>query len=76
MGAIVMYHERHGTKVAICELEALADEDRGWKRKRPEPPNEMPEDDELETLREEYKDRFGKYPHHKKNAASLRKELE
>lgn len=29
---IYLKHEKHGTKVAISEAEALADEKNGWKR--------------------------------------------
>lgn len=45
---IYLQHERHGTKVAICEAEAVADEKNGWRRynvgeetQQPQQENEM-----------------------------------
>lgn len=31
---IHLFHEKHGTKVAMSEAEALHDESHGWQRKR------------------------------------------
>lgn len=33
---IYLRHETHGTKVAICDLEAAADKKNGWVEYRPE----------------------------------------
>lgn len=35
MKPIYLEHPRHGTKVAISEVEAAADEKQGWKRYEP-----------------------------------------
>lgn len=40
MPMIYMSHPRHGKKIAICEMEAEADEQNGWSRytlEKPEP---------------------------------------
>lgn len=88
---IYLKHPQHGTKVAISDVEANQDMQNGWevynagtlltpKEAAPvvdapisEPPKQ--EDVEIEVLRELWAEKFGKAPHHKKSAASLRKEL-
>lgn len=84
MAVIYLQHERHGTKVACSELEAKADEEKGWKRYgvavvSAAPPVAEPEKvetwGERSALVEQYKDRFGKKPHHKKSVETLRAEL-
>lgn len=83
MGAIYLRHDIHGTKVAIAEAEAEADEKNGWKRydvaailKPRSDAKPHVEDSEMEKLREEYEAKFGKRPHHKKNLETLKAELE
>jgi hypothetical protein len=39
---IVLSHPIYGTKVAIAEAEALADEKNGWVRMLPAPPSREP----------------------------------
>lgn len=79
---IYMRHERHGNKIAMCELEAQQDEENGWTRydagalMTPEEPAPVVEYVEtIEDLRERWEQKFGKKPHHKKTAETLRKEL-
>lgn len=36
---IYLSHEKHGTKVAISEMEALQDEKNGWVRYNPDTPS-------------------------------------
>ena len=82
---IPMKHPLHGTKIAIAEEEAVADEKNGWVRyelaallipaqyKEPaQQPVEKPQFDELSTLREKYREKFGKPPHHKLGLERLR----
>lgn len=87
MAVIYMEHPKHGTKVACMEDEARADEAQGWVRKpvaallRPaEAANSLirtdAAPDELESLRMRWETKFGRKPHHKKTAATLRAELE
>lgn len=80
---IYMKHPIHGNKVAMCDLEAETDEQNGWERyelgamltpKEPIPIVEYVEN--IEELRELWKSKFGKKPHHKKTAETLRKELD
>lgn len=78
---IYLRHPQHGTKVAICDLEAKADKLNGWAEFDPyeekvEPIPEKEKRPELEVLREEWEKRHGKPPHHKKTVEGLRKELE
>lgn len=88
---IYLRHPQHGQKVAICHMEAEYDEKNGWVRYNPDTlltPNEaapiieaenLPpklEEVEIDVLRELWTEKFGKAPHHKKSAATLRKELE
>lgn len=86
MAVIYLKHERHGNKVACSEEEAKADEKNGWTRysvsvaeKQPEPVAK-PVDPQLwaerSALVEQYKEKFGKKPHHKKSVEVLRVELE
>jgi hypothetical protein len=35
---IYLKHPKHGTKVAICDMEAVADEKNGWTRYNPDTP--------------------------------------
>lgn len=82
---IYLKHPQHGQKVAILDAEADADEKNGWVRYNPDTPSapveaapdKQPtlEDAEIDVLRELYTEKFGKAPHHKKTAESLRKEL-
>lgn len=79
---IYMRHQTHGNKIAMCELEAVADEKNGWERYEvgvlltpKEPAEETVYVESLEDLREQYKVKFGKAPHHKKSIDTLRKEL-
>lgn len=87
MAVIYMEHPKHGTKVACMEDEAKADEAHGWVRMSvaallkpapaPTPAAVQPEPENgLIALREAYEARFGRKPHHKKTAATLRAELE
>lgn len=85
MAAIYLKHPNHGTKVAICSMEAEADAKNGWVVYNLDtPPTPIvaeavkPEykDVEIDVLRELWAERFGKAPHHKKTAETLRKELE
>ena len=50
---IYMKHPKHGTKVAIMEAEAVADEKSGWVRYNPDTPsdNEAVPVNELEVKR-------------------------
>lgn len=50
---IYMKHPKHGTKVAIMEAEAVADEKAGWVRYNPDTPsdNEAAPVNELEVKR-------------------------
>lgn len=79
---IYMRHERHGNKIAMCELEAVQDEANGWVRYDagalltpivPAPIVEYVEN--IEELRSQWEQKHGKKPHHKKTAETLRKEL-
>ena len=87
MSVIYMRHERHGNKVAISEMEAVADESNGWERysvpsgtvtvtPTPEEPHVSTLDDlsgaELAKL---YEEKFGKRPHHRKTDATIRGEI-
>lgn len=78
---IYLKHQQHGTKVAICDLEAEADKLNGWTpfdpyEKEPDVVPAKEERTELEVLREAWEKRHGKPPHHKKTVEGLRKELE
>ena len=42
---IYLRHPRHGTKVAISEMEARGDEENGWVRYNPDTPFEEDEED-------------------------------
>lgn len=88
MAVIYLRHPAHGTKVACMDLEAEADEKNGWKRYNvgtlltpvdaaPVIESKKPvlEDVELDALRELWAEKYGKAPHHKKTAETLRKEL-
>lgn len=37
---IYLKHAQHGTKVAVMELEAIADEENGWVRYTPDTPSD------------------------------------
>lgn len=80
---IYMKHPKHGNKVALCDAEAKADEKNGWERYQLGAlltPSELVPDVEyvesLEDLRGRWESKFGKKPHHKKSAETLRKELD
>jgi hypothetical protein len=80
---IYMKHPKHGNKVALCDAEAKADEKNGWERYQLGvllTPVEVVPDVEyvesLEDLRGRWESKFGKKPHHKKSAETLRKELD
>lgn len=85
MAVIYLKHPKHGTKVACSEEEAAYDAKSGWERftlsasvstvAEPKPSETLTAPDELQTLRVQYKEKFGKIPHHKKSAATLRTEL-
>ena len=78
---VFMTHKDHGaTHVNSGEVEAH--EKNGWKvdtydnwmaPKRVKPANETPDD--IAELRQQYAEKFGKRPHHKKTAESLRADL-
>ena len=54
MAVIYMKHKNHGTKVAISDEEAIADEKRGWERYEPKPREvKDPEADQRRMEREE-----------------------
>lgn len=86
---IYLSHPQHGTKVAISEEEASADCLNGWKRTTLAAlmiPEELEEKEEInnhdkdgfvgiEALRDQWQATFGKVPHHRKSAETLRKEL-
>lgn len=48
---IYLRHPEHGTKVAISELEAEADENNGWKRYDPDTPPPVDQVNELGVKR-------------------------
>lgn len=88
---IYLRHPQHGNKVAICHTEAEYDEKNGWERYNlgmlltpsEAAPVVLAQIDapklgevEIDVLRELWTEKFGKAPHHKKSAATLRKELE
>ena len=88
MPIIYMKHPVHGSKVAISHLEAEEDEKNGWEvynldtlltpfEAAPIVEAKKPtlEEVEIDVLRELYVEKFGKVPHHKKTAETLRKEL-
>lgn len=72
---IYLKHETHGTKIALCEQEAVFDEENGWKRYNP---NQVESEihDEFESVRAKWEEKFGKKPHHKKSLETLLDELE
>ena len=83
MPIIYLRNPQGGSKVAIAEEEAVEDEKNGWMRYNvgtlltPDsaaPMNEYQED--IQELRDLWQARFGKKPHHKKTAETLRMELE
>ena len=79
---IYLKHPEHGTKVACEEVEAVGDEKNGWSRFNPfaATPQDVqlaePPEEDLEVIRARWAAKFGKKPHHKKTADSLKKELE
>lgn len=74
---IYLRHEKHGTKVATSLDEAKADEKNGWERMQVGAllTPEHRADEGLNALRAQYAEKFGKTPHHKKSAETLRAEL-
>ena len=68
---IYLKHPQHGTKVAISEDEASADEKNGWERFG----LGVVANDEFDSLRKQYMEKFGKAPHHKKSIETLKSEL-
>lgn len=79
---IYLKHSIFGTKVASSEDEAKADEKKGWERYelaallKPSVNALVKTEEPIENLRKVWEEKFGKRPHHKKSAESLRKELE
>jgi hypothetical protein len=79
---IYLKHPKHGTKVAVSDDEAKADEQVGWVRFQvgalltpevPAPVNAGPQ--EIDVVREMWAEKFGKKPHHKKSIDTLKSEL-
>ncbi len=88
MAAIYLRHKFHGTKVAIAEAEAVADEKNGWERYHVPAlfisEEKLPiqtitgdeiESEELTELRQQWEVKYGKPPHHRKGIQTLRAEL-
>ena len=82
MPVIYLRNSQGGCKVAICDQEAEEDEKNGWTRYNvgtlltpasAAPVVEYVED--VQELRDLWEVKFGKKPHHKKSAETLRKEL-
>lgn len=71
---IYLKHERHGTKVACSEVEAIDDEKHGWVRFTLDPAVIVAQP--MPDLAQSYMDRFGKKPHHKKSEATIKRELD
>lgn len=57
---IYLRHPRHGTKVAISEMEARGDEENGWVRYNPDTPSD--EDDAAPVVNELEVRRRGRPP--------------
>lgn len=76
MAVIYLAHPLHGTKVACEEEEAKYDEKNGWKRYDIAASATVIDEGEVNDLRKQYEAKFGKAPHHKKSAETLKKELE
>lgn len=89
MAVIYLKHSRHGTKVAVSEVEAVADEANGWERYSLaailQPSIELPnqvvtgidiDSSDLGELRTQWAAKFGKPPHHRKSISTLRAEVE
>lgn len=83
MPVIYLRNPEGGSKVALCEEEANYDEQNGWMRYNvgtlltpasTAPVIEYQED--IQELRDMWQAKFGKKPHHKKTAETLRKELD
>lgn len=82
---IYLKHPKHGTKVAVSDDEAKADEKVGWVRFQvgtlltPETPaldaDKISAPQELDVVREMWAEKFGKKPHHKKSIDTLKSEL-
>jgi hypothetical protein len=82
MAVIYLRNSQGGHKVAILEEEAKYDEEHGWTRYNvgtlltpasAAPVTEYVED--VQELRDLWEKKYGKKPHHKKSADTLRKEL-
>lgn len=83
MSVIYLRNPEGGSKVAMCEAEAVFDESKGWVRYTvgtlltpisAAPVTEYVEN--VQELRDLWEAKYGKKPHHKKSAETLRKELE
>lgn len=87
---IYLKHAVHGTKVAVAEEEAKADEKNGWKRYeldsvplKPPAAIEAPKAEVIsdptivsrDELAGEYERKFGKKPHHRMSIARMAQEL-
>lgn len=86
MSVIYLKHPMHGTKVAVLEAEAVADEEKGWERfsldakveitdPKELPPGAVVVTSERDSLVTKYAEKFGKKPHHKKSVETLRAEI-
>jgi hypothetical protein len=79
---IYLTHPYHGAKHALSDIEAAADEKQGWQRGEQtkavicEVPSAPVIDTQRDDLARQWETKFGKKPHHKKSAATLRKELD
>lgn len=83
MPVIYLNHSIHGNKVAMCEQEADYDCKNGWVRYNVgtllTPSEAAPEREYVESLddlRARWEVKYGKKPHHKKSADTLRMELD
>lgn len=81
---IYLRHAVHGNKVACSEDEAKADEKNGWTRYEvaalltPETvePATLAVVQDVDKLRADYLEKFGRKPHHKLSVESLQRELQ
>lgn len=86
MSVIYLKHPKHGKKVAISEMEAVADEENGWERYQVaallQPSSDSPhlpvvvfEEETIDDLRRQWEEKHGKKPHHRKSIETLRAEV-
>lgn len=89
MPVIYLKHPIHGNKIAICDEEAVADEENGWERyslaslvsrskeiERVEISGDEIDQADKEELKKRWEEKFGKPPHHRKSLETLRAEVE